>query len=147
MVKATHVEILLVFTALLFFGLGRFSIAPPNIKTTEILTEDIKKEKDQDKHIVTIITKDCSTGKETTTITEDDTIREKETKRVVDQLYESVTQQTRKTLNISGLAGLDTLDKRLVYGASINKEVLGPVTLGAYGLTNGVLGLSIGINF
>lgn len=53
------------------------------------------------------------------------------------------------TINISALVAKDfsgSTDKPL-YGASISKEFIGPVTIGAFGLSNGIIGLSVGINF
>jgi hypothetical protein len=34
-----------------------------------------------------------------------------------------------------------------MYGISVHREFIGPITLGAFGLTNGTVGLSIGVNF
>ena len=38
-------------------------------------------------------------------------------------------------------------DRIPLYGISANKEFIGPITIGAFGLTNGTIGLSIGVNF
>jgi len=53
------------------------------------------------------------------------------------------------TLNISGLVANDFSRGILqpVYGASVSKQVMGPVTAGVFGLSNGIIGLSIGLNF
>ncbi len=34
-----------------------------------------------------------------------------------------------------------------IYGVSFNREFIGPITIGAFGLTNGTAGVSIGFNF
>lgn len=94
-------------------------------------------------HRVTVITKDPS-GKETTTITEDIVIKEKEKKNEV----KTVTVAPKhSSLNISALVGTSIHTLQPVYGASISKEILGPVTIGAFGLTNGTAGVSVGLNF
>ena len=55
---------------------------------------------------------------------------------------------TERKNAINALVGVD-IGKAFVpvYGVSYTREVLGPVTLGAYGLTNGTIGVSIGVNF
>ncbi len=51
--------------------------------------------------------------------------------------------------NVSALAGFDLSKSGLIptYGISVNRQFLGPVTIGAFGLTSGTVGVSIGINF
>ena len=75
-----------------------------------------------------------------------------ETKTVVTEEINSNTKTITKPppkLNVSALAGIDTATSLLkpIYGISISKEFMGPITVGAYGLTNGVVGLSVGVNF
>lgn len=52
-------------------------------------------------------------------------------------------------INISVLVTNDFSKRSLqpAYGMSISREILGPITVGAFGLTTGVVGVSIGINF
>lgn len=51
--------------------------------------------------------------------------------------------------NISLLAGTDLSERPLapVFGVSITKEVLGPISVGIFGLNNGVAGVSVGLSF
>lgn len=51
-------------------------------------------------------------------------------------------------LNVSLLIAND-FDTRMKpeYGVSFTKEFIGPITIGGFGLTNGILGVSIGFNF
>ena len=131
------------------FASGRYSVnSSPNTKTTEVVKTNTQEQTDQNKHIVTVITKDCKTGKEVTTITEDDVVREKEAQKTVTDLLQTVTQQQRSKFNVSALADVDlTSAFKPSYGISIEREVIGPITAGVYGLTNGVIGISIGVNF
>jgi hypothetical protein len=142
-------KIVVVIVALgVSFAFGRYSVTPPNTKTVETVKTDTKEQTDQNKHIVTVITKDCKTGKEVTTITEDDSLRQREVQKTVDNLLQTVTQQQRGRINISALGGASFSDSlKPVYGVSANKEFIGPITLGAFGLSNGVVGLQIGVNF
>ena len=91
--------------------------------------------------VITI--KENPDGSKETTITTD-----KKTDSKTDKTAEEKTSIKSKT-NISLLVGtsspLSTLDT--VYGISANKELIGPVTVGAWVLTNKSIGLSIGLNF
>lgn len=51
----------------------------------------------------------------------------------------------RPRVGLSALVGTDFSTP--VYGFAVNKEFIGPITLGAWGLTNKTLGVSIGLNF
>lgn len=128
------------------FAFGRYT-APmvPNVKTKVNETIDDKKATDKDVHKKIVIVKEKD--KTTTTITEDTDTKTNETKDTNIKVDQTVTAPARSTLNVSGLAGIDFVKGQPVYGASVSKELLGPITVGAYGLTNGVVGLSIGINF
>lgn len=60
----------------------------------------------------------------------------------------STTVMVKPKLNVSGLVGVSIHDPGLpIYGISASKEVLGPITVGVFGLTNGLVGVSIGFNF
>jgi hypothetical protein len=88
-------------------------------------------------HEVTVIVEDPS-GKKTTTITKDTTRKSKEVVKTI----------VKPKVNVSALAGVSTTDSRKpVYGISVSKEFIGPITLGAFGLTNGIIGISVGVNF
>ncbi len=53
-------------------------------------------------------------------------------------------------VTVSALGGYDFSKPKALtplYGVSVTKQVLGPITIGAFGLTNGVLGLSLGYSF
>lgn len=52
-------------------------------------------------------------------------------------------------LNVSLMGSLDVTKglQTLDYGLAVTKEILGPITLGVYGMRSGVVGLSIGLDF
>lgn len=128
--------ILTVAAGLLLFALGRYSAS---LTSQQTVTKD-------DTHTVvkrvTVRTKQPN-GSVQTVVTEnrDVTERSTETARTV--------AAPKQTLSISGLAGVDITNKLLtpVYGLSITKQVVGPITAGAFGMTSGVVGLSLGVNF
>lgn len=54
----------------------------------------------------------------------------------------------KRLTNISALTALDVPSSLTpVYGISVTREVLGPITVGAFGLTNGTVGVSVGVTF
>jgi hypothetical protein len=54
----------------------------------------------------------------------------------------------RKKTNVSVLMSNDFSARfKPVYGISVQRELLGPITVGVFGLTNSTVGVSIGINF
>lgn len=134
---------------LVAFAVGRF-LAPTKVKT-EVKTVYVeKKTEDQkvQKHIQTVIVQKPDGSKETK-ITEDDNSDTKtaESNQTVKQEDKEVIRGTGKTY-IAALAGLSISNfGQPVYGASVARSVLGPITVGAWGLTNGTAGLSVGLSF
>lgn len=133
------------------FAVGRYSVSqPPAVTKVDDIKKDIIKDVDSDKHkeTTTVIEKDPDgKTKTTTTVTEDTT-----TKKHVDTTIEkhedlTITPTIRDTLNVSALIGADFRQKDPVYGVSVTKQFLGPVTIGIFGLTNYTVGLSVGLNF
>jgi len=64
---------------------------------------------------------------------------------------ETVIENKHSTLNLSLLAGINPFDTKLLYGASVTKDLVGPITIGAWVLTSGALrdtsgGISFGTN-
>lgn len=141
----TKYKIIIGVVALLVaFAFGRYSA--PKIPDSHTVTDTTKEvQKNADTHKTTTIT-ETPDGKKVTTITEDTITKsssESDTKK--DQ---TITAPKTSIINISALAGLDTgRGFTPTYGISANKELIGPITVGAFGLTNGTIGVSVGVNF
>jgi hypothetical protein len=131
--KAKIVSVLALCT--LSFAAGRY-LQPP-AKTVDS-TKQTEKQKETKKHTVIVKDKD---GKETTTVDEE---TKTDTKKTDDKHVEVAA---RKTLNVSALVGYNVQRGAQVYGVGINKEVLGPVSVGAWGLSDGTIGVSAGMSF
>lgn len=59
-----------------------------------------------------------------------------------------VVESKKSTIHLQLLGGADmTSNFKLVYGGMVSKQFIGPVTLGVFGLSDGTLGLSIGLEF
>lgn len=127
------------------FAAGRYSVSNISTKaethTAAVATDN------KETHKVEIITKQ-PTGVVTDTITTD--IEDlKQTTKHSDATQTTVQNKVSK-INVSALVGTD-LSKGLgltpLYGVSVSKDFIGPVSIGAFGLTNGVIGVSVGIDF
>ncbi len=108
-----------------------------DISTSKVDTINIDHKK------TTIVVVKKPDGSSTTT----ETIDEK-SKTKTDAISQIPVKTNQKT-NISVLVGNDFSRSvvKPIYGISVNRELIGPVTVGAYGLTSGIIGLSIGVNF
>lgn len=133
--------VLSVVALLVSFQAGRY-YASQSSETTNI---DDKKNTNKHTQTVTTIVKSPS-GAVRTTIKRDMVVVAEEVKK---ENSVKIEKTTSNTVNFSVLAGFDGAHFKSVpiYGVSISKEVLGPITVGAWGLTNGTLGLSAGVNF
>jgi len=131
------------------FGVGRYSATSQQsaVKTiTDVKTDtDTKVNKDVKK----TITETKKPDGEVTTVTTEEAVT------VVDQQKDQVSHQSAtvippktNTLNLSALVGINPVDGLTpLYGLSVSKQFIGPITGGIWGLTNGTFGVSVGINF
>lgn len=137
---------------LVSFAVGRFSVGKPEIKTDVAIVQKDKSDEAKDTHITTT-TKEITdaTGKKEvdTTTTTDIVSHIQKTDTSTEQVLTDIIPAKVGTLNISMLGGVDTkgVGNPFVYGASVTKQILGPISLGVFGLTNGTAGVSVGISF
>jgi hypothetical protein len=135
---------------LVSFDLGRYTVSAPETKTetSQTTNTDTESNKDTHKETTTITEKQPDGATTTTTKIVEDTVTKKDTETKTDSHTEqTVTPPKLNTLNLSVLAGIDLSRQTPVYGASVNKQLLGPITIGLFGLTNGTIGASVGLNF
>jgi hypothetical protein len=139
--------IVLAIALLVSFALGRYSSTLTTTTTQHTATktnDDIKTQT----HAL-IVTLKRADGDVQTTETIDSTA---DNKLIQDQQTTAKTvvqTQKQSQLNVSLLVAEDLSQPVLVprYGLSITKQLVGPVTFGLFGLNNGTLGVSIGLNF
>lgn len=122
------------------FCAGRF-FAPEKIKI-EVKTVEVEKVVTKIQHKKVVIRQNKDGSKETVIIT--DTKSDEKGKSRTDIENKEITK--KGSLNISVLAG-SSIPINGVLGVSATKNVLGPITAGAWGLSNGTVGLSLGLNF
>lgn len=124
------------------------------IKTVKDTTSDTKKNthkvttvtetvnKDGTKTVVTTTTEDSNSDKNSASTSTTDTNKTSDEKK-------EVTYASSKT-HIQILGGMNAFSSTPqvpVYGASVSRDVLGPFSIGVWGLTSGVVGASIGLSF
>ena len=131
-------KLLVVFLVLVgVFYCGRYSVTREGVKKIDIKTET----KDTETKKVTTITKNKE-GEVKTVIVEDTKSKTKDVSKAVS------IASPGKTINISLLAAYNFKEPGLpIYGIMVSKQVFGPVTAGVFGLTNGTLGVSVGMEF
>lgn len=143
------------------FAFGRYS-APEKIKVEkEIVRVEVeKKEKskdqsvDEQKDTTTIeVTKPDGTkikkrvvrqDRKTETSTDEKTDRVSQTKK-----KETKVVENSRRISVSVIAGPNFTDLKapIVFGGYISRPFMGPVTLGIWGLSSGVGGVSVGLQF
>lgn len=131
------------------FALGRYSVnQTPAVHTVADSKTNKDINKDKDTHTVTTITKKPD-GTITETIDKTTETKSQEKDQIISHVDQTVTPPKQSKLNISVLGANDFNRGILIptYGLSVSKEVLGPVTIGVFGLMNGVVGISVGLDF
>lgn len=129
---------------ILAFAFGRFST--PTKTETKIETVEVeKKQKDVKSDIITVevIKPD---GTKTTTIT-DKTETKIQDNILSKQTMDKIVEKSYSITNISLLSGMDITSPKIIYGVSVSKNLLGPVVIGLWGMTNSTAGASIGVSF
>lgn len=145
------------------FALGRYT-APvkTEIKTqtveVEKKTEQTKIDTNKDLHrTITRVktTKPDGSKEETTKIVEDSSTKTKATEKASEEDTKSaetskLTVKEGSRTHLQGLLGGQASFSGvtpLSYGLNVSKTLLGPVSIGLWGLNTGIAGVSIGLNF
>lgn len=144
------------------FALGRYTV-PVKVKIETKIVEVEKKVVDKQQDVskdthktVTIVETKLPTGetKTVTTIAED-TNSDKKTNTSELDLSLKQEENKKEVIKDSGrtsifmMSGVDyknTLNG-VIFGLGVNKSVLGPLTIGVWGMTNNTAGCSIGLEF
>lgn len=142
------------------FAAGRYS-APESVRTvTKTVTieakhEDKNVDEVKNKHkktIVKTIRKPDGSSETTKTITDESTSDKKTDQKTDTDAHKAVdtdvTQERGNAkLNLSALGGYSLTSSKFIYGLSVTKSILGPITGGIWGLSQPSFGLSLGLNF
>lgn len=133
------------------FAVGRYSL-PEKVVTKTVEVDRIHADTDKDKHKEVTVTETVQPdgGKTIVTTTVEDT----KTKKTVDRLETTNTSKetvyAKSKTQLQALFGISDVfggSRAPVYGGLVSRNVLGPVTAGAWALTNGTAGVTIGLSF
>lgn len=140
--KSTLVAVTIVI--IVAFALGRLSA--PDVSTTSSQTTNTEKHQDKDVHEVVEETHlPDGTVKVKKTI---DSSTKTDVEKSSTKQTEKIVAPTGSKVNVSGIIANDGFRSLTpIYGVSVSKEIIGPITAGVFGLTNGIIGASVGINF
>lgn len=115
----------------------------PEKVRVETKTVEVEKIIEKIVHKETKVTEHPDGTKETVVVEDSNTIgRTESTKNTYTK--ESISKGSK--VNISILGGIKSDLNTVVYGASVSKELIGPITIGAWGLTDKTFGISVGLN-
>lgn len=136
---------LIVISIILLMGIaiGRF-LSPDKVKTETRVVEVEKIVEKVVRQTVTILEKPDGT-KETVIVTDSNT-----SSKTNEQSTNAIKEVTgsKDRINVSVLAG-SSFPLNLsspIYGLSANKNILGPISAGVWGLSNKTFGVSLGLN-
>lgn len=130
---------------LVSFACGYY-IKPDKVVTKTVTVEVVKTETDtKDRTIVVeVINKD---GSKTITTKKDIDTNVKEMAKT-NSNSQTLSVKRSSSLLVSVLGGVDiTKPTGIIVGAHVSKQLLGPVHIGLFGLSSGVLGASVGLQF
>lgn len=131
------------------FAVGRY-ITPKNTTDTTHAIETIKEQEDIHKNQDITKTETVTPDGKKVIVTRIQTITDTITKiKEVEKKDESKsTKQIGNILIVDLLSSLDTTKPfSLVYGAAVSNNLIGPVRIGAFGFTDGRVGVSLGLQF
>jgi hypothetical protein len=139
--------IISIVSLLTAFAAGRYSVQQPTIKLTSDTKTSTTQDQEKQEHKKITIVK-IPNGTTTTTITDDTTTNTQEQQQETSHVTETITPPKTNTLSINALAATSIhAPGTMIYGASIQKQFLGPINTGLFGLTNGTVGVTIGLSF
>jgi len=147
MISNKTILLLALILALTFFALGRYTST--QAKTVTKKQKKLNKTTHNKSKTHEKFTKKKSKDGTDTIVTVIDTAAQASTKIDSDTQSKSIVTKASPRTNISALAATSIHNPfgPPQYGLSVNREVLGPITVGAFGLTGGTFGISIGLNF
>lgn len=133
MVNWKYLIIGAILLVLLGYGAGRYLQPAKVVTKTEVVVHD---------HIHTVtITISKPDGTKTTTTTTDNN-------SVIDDKTSTVITNSKPQWKVAGLAGLNISNlSSPIYGAQIERRIIGPISVGVWGLTNSSGGISLSLEF
>ena len=140
--------ILIVVIAIGGFIAGR-STAPVKIHevTTEVVKQHEQQDSDSKKHITIIETTQPDGSKRKVTEVNQETKTDTTVQTDTNIKRESTTTFSAGSIHIQGLIGGYIPFSAPIYGLSVSKQFIGPLSIGIWGLSDKTVGVSVGITF
>ena len=140
MTKKTKV-IIVCTTLILTFVAGRYSVTyDVKESTKKVNTNEVSKKENKEETIVEIERPDGT--KEKTTIITYNREETAKTDKTTEATIDKKSNAGRVTVN--ALVGYQ-FSNSLVYGGQISTKLIGPTEIGVFGLTSGVVGVTLGL--
>lgn len=138
-------KILVAVALVLGIAVGRW-LTPVKIetKTVEVEKKVVDTDKKKETKVVEKVNPDGS--KETVTTINETTERKSQKDTSLNSTTSKIYGGSKMTLSALGGLSLSGTPS-MIYGASVTKPVLGPITAGAFFLTNSTIGVSLGLEF
>jgi len=160
---STKVKVAIVATALIVsFAFGRY-LTPVKvkvetktvevIKTVKVKVKDTAKQKRKESLITEITYPDGRKERVIKVVENDDEHTTTDTavnsEKDLSKTTSKEVVKNSSRLNVSALGGVDFSKgyAQPVFGASVTKDIIGPVSIGIWGLSNGSVGASVGVSF
>lgn len=153
MLSNKTITILAGLAVLISFAVGRWASPTKTIIETKVVTVEVeKKQTDIEQHKkVTIVDakKPDGTETKTTVITDDKDTKSSETdQKSSSETTKKETDRSSSKVTVSALAALNISAPGVpIYGVAVTKPILGPLTVGIFGLSNSTAGVSVGLTF
>lgn len=138
--------IVIVVALVLSYALGRYNAPIKTITETKVVEVE-KKKVDEHKDTTTTVIKHPDGTTETVTHSTDDKHTDDQTSISKDITKEVINSSGKLAISLLGGANVTNWASGPVYGLAVSKSVLGPITGGLWGLSNGTGGVSVGLNF
>ncbi len=129
------------------FAAGRYSVKNEITKTHETVTKtDTEVQKD-----IQVITKkviiERPDGTKETTISKEINDKSQSDTKTTTAAKDSTKVVPPPSVNVAAMVGYDVQSFKPVYGIEASKQMLGPMTVGLFGLSSGQIGVTIGFTF
>lgn len=141
-------------TGALGFGFGKYSAPTKVVEVEKIKTVTVEKvvEKKAEKKNVKTVVVQAPDGTTTTTTTDTSTVdtnTNTDTNTVATDEKKKTTTYSRPNWRLAALGGFDPNGNigKPIYGGSIERRILGPIFVGAFGMSNKSFGVSLSFEF
>lgn len=157
--KVVIASILALVTA---YAFGRYSAPTKVVTETKIVEVDKKTDsKSTDKNVkknkktTTTVTTHPDGTKEETTVVEENYDADSSTKEKSKDEAKTTSEDKKEVIRSGGITRVSAMfgfnglsgDLRPGYGLHVTRSLLGPINVGAFGFTSGVVGVSLGLDF